>query len=243
MKLLTPKQTSDIKGQETAREILRTQEIHNLAEEERRKLTKAEMEFEQALAGQRARWAMEELEHSKIKKEMQKEIEELERKKLNALIPVDILEKSATEKLEESEKFLKELQLREKSNEETAEILQDRLDEVGEREQTVIQAEKHIKLEKEGIERQKEATIDGIKNLNEAMQNFAQRSANAEKDIEERKKAIFIQDRSLNALKEQLEGKEKELNAIAIRLRDERGVLDRAFKEVERMKLKYNEKI
>jgi len=239
MKLLTPKEHTDLRGQELSRELLRTQEIKNLAKREESNLAKAQMEFSQMMAGQQARWAMEEDEHTKRKLEMQREIDKMEQQKLNALVPFDILKVGTDEKMEETATFIAKLRIREENVEDLTERLQDKLDEVGEKEQDLKKLDRKLQFERIGIENQKQTTSDNAKALSEEMKSFAIKRAEEEKDIKERKEALFLQDTNLNALQGRLEAKERELDKFAIRLRDERGVLDRAFQEVERMKLKY----
>lgn len=237
MKLLSPQVNRDLKGQEMAREVLRTQEIKKASEQARKDLARSEADFSLTLAGQRLRWAQEEKEHEKRKAEMSAEINTLEAKKLNALIPIGIIKKGAEDRMQEAVNYLAELKKREEYNNDLTERLEDKLDTVGQIEQDNKKESRRLSLLKEGIDRQAQITRENSERLTKEMAQFALERSQAEKDIDERKTAIFLQQTSLEAKAKQLDRTEKTLDVLALQLKDERGTLDRAWQELERKKV------
>lgn len=236
MKLLTPSQNKELKDQETLRAILRIQELQKIEKKARQDLANAQADFNLTLAHNREKWATEEQEHMERVKERKAEIDRLEAQRLNALIPVNILKASAEEQLADAEKYAKSLREKEETNELLAEKLQDKLDEVGEREQSLNHLKLELEIRQTGLENQSRSTILATQKLNEEMAAFGAYRTQAEKEIQAKLNEISIEEKSLEEKRQELATLQKKLNDQAIRLADERGVLDRAFQEVRRMK-------
>lgn len=235
MRLLAPSENKSLKEQETVRAVLRTQEVEKAAEQSRKNLASAEADFNATLARNLEVWAREEELHNKRVVEMEKETESLEAKRLNALIPIGVIKKGAEDRMKEAVDFMAKLRKRESDAECLVERLETQLDSVGQREQDVKQAEKRLGLQKEGIERQKQSSILGSKRLSEEIAKFAHEREKAEKDIDERKTAIYLQERSLIAKEQVQKRTDKSLNDLAKRLEDERETLARAWAELKRL--------
>ena len=229
MKLLTPTAVRDDKTLQTQRELMRAQEVSKLADKTRRDLSTAEAEFKQALLGQRARWEREEQEHTKKAKSMAEELDILEKRKSDALIPIEIYKRQAEDLMREAQNAIKMAQGKEIEAETYIEALQDKLDAVGQREQDIIMRERKQEVKEEAIRAQELTTIKRTEDLTKSITQFRAEKAQAEKDIDERKTALFLRDRSQEARAEQLSRKEKELQDWSKRLKDERGVLDRIY--------------
>ena len=236
MKLLDPIVNKDLQGQEQARQILRTQELEKAAKEARLKLADSQADFNNTLALNRQKWAEEEEEHRQRVNERKTEIDVLEAKRMNAMIPVDILKASAEEQLADAENYAKSVREREEYAEDLTAKLQDKLDEVGQREQDVTQKAKELEIREIGIENQANSTVAGIKKLNADLQEFIAFKAQSEKEIALMEKIIDIQEKHLEDKETELNQLQKSLNEQAIRLADERGVLARAYAEVQRMR-------
>ncbi len=234
MKLLTPAAQQDLKEQVALRDILRTQELNKASEEARISLAKAEQEFNEVLARNRAQWATEEEEHSQRVKAMKLEIDDLMAKKMNALIPIGILKDGAYDRMDDAVAFLARLRQREENIEDLTEKLEDKLDTVGAKEQDLLQLDRSLKLREEGIERQSQAIRANSQALGEQMAVFALTKETAEKDIEERKTALYLLERTLLTKQQTLERTDGALSALAKQLADERETLKRAFDEVRR---------
>ncbi len=236
MKLLTPQSVKDLKSQDLARGILRAKETEDAIKKINQRRAEAEVSFNSALARNRELWAKEEQDHQKRKTELQFEIDTLEAKRLNALIPINIIKISAEDKMKEATDFLTGLRLRERVVEETTERLEDKLDEVGEREITVKNKEKELLLKQQGIERQEENLRLNNERLTEQMKEHLVLKQNAITNIEERTKEVVLKERSLEAKEQLIQRNLKAIKDKEKQLSDERGTLDRAWKELERMK-------
>ena len=236
MKLLDPIVNKDLQGQEQARQILRTQELEKAAKEARLKLADSQADFNNTLALNRQKWAEEEEEHRQRVNERKTEIDILEAKRMNAMIPVDILNASAEEKLADAENFAKSVREREEYAEQLTETLQDKLDEVGQREQDVSRKTKELEIREIGIENQINSTNSGVKKLSADLAEFLAFKESKEKALNDQ--FVILQDKETKLLnrEQELDKLQKTLNEQAIRLADERGVLDRAYKEVQRMR-------
>lgn len=232
---MSPSEAKSLKDQDLARSILRIQETERVIKDTHMRLAKSQMDFQESLARNRNQWATEEEEHSKRTKEIQDEIEKLEAKKSNALIPINILKDAVTSDMKDAEIFLKSLRERESNADILTEKLEDKLDEVGEREQTVKRQESALTLKIQGVDRQREIITESSEKLTQEISNFAVKMDLAEKDINERKTAVIFKERSLEAIDQTQKRTAKALLDKETRLADERGVLDRAWQEYRRM--------
>lgn len=236
MKLLSPTQNKDLKDEQQLLGIIRTQEINKAEQEARQKLANSQADFQLTLARNRQQWATEEEIHIKRVQEMQQELNTLEVQKLNSLIPFDILKEGTDERMRDAETFLTNLRQREEYAEDLAEKLQDKLDETGQKEQDLLKKQKEIEVREIGLENQSHSITTGSLKLSEEISTFVAKREEVEKDIKTRLDNLSLLEQSLNEKEEELKQVQKINNETAIRLADERGVLDRAWKELERKK-------
>lgn len=234
MKLLSPQPSKNNKEAENIREILRTQDIQKASDKARKNLANAEADFKTSLSRFKEQWALEEETHSKRVSEMTKEVEILEEKKKQALIPIKIYEEEVKVIADEVMKRGSELVLKEEEINTLREKLEDKLDSLGQREQDVALKEQKQALQQSSIESQSLSTVEGIKRLNEQIEAFIANKETREKELKDRETAIILQERTIDAEKESLKRKEKGLSEWAIRLSDERGILDRAWNELKK---------
>lgn len=237
MKLLTPSQNKDLNSQQTVKQVLRIQELEKATTQALQSLAKAEAEFNATLARNRDKWALEEEEHFKRTKERETEIDFLEAKRINALIPIGIIKEATEDRMEEAVKLLSGIRMREQKAEKLIEQLETKLDEVGQREVDVNQKEKTLVLRQEGIELQSHAIVEGSRKLNQATIEFKNLKEKEEKAIKDRKTELFLIERSLISKEETLKLTDKALNDLATQLADERGTLDRAWQELKRKQI------
>lgn len=234
MRLLSPSQNKDLKEQQNIRELLRAQETEKAAKKARLALANSQADFSDALAKQRVKWAEEEEEHTKRTAEMQTEINRLEAKRLNALIPVKIIEQSAEERLHEAEEFMEKLREREVYAEDLAEKLQDRLDETGQKDQDLKRKEQDLIAREHGVSHQTKLTAQSSLDLSIKMAEFKEEKSEAETAIKQKQTVLELQEQALVKREEVVDKQDKELKEKAVRLADERNVLDRAWNELRR---------
>ena len=234
MQLLKPQENKDLKSAQDLRNIIRTQEILKAEQDARLKLANAEADFNNTLAKNRDKWAKEEETHSTRVREMNTEIENLELQKLNTLVPFNILKEGVYADMSDAEAYLKKLRDREEYNDDLTEKLQDKLDDVGAREQDLKQKTLEVSIREDGLQRQNQNTNIATEKLNNELMAFAAYKKENEDLLLQRRLIADRTDEGLVMRELELNKKTKEVNDRAIRLADERGVLDRAWKELQR---------
>ena len=238
VKLLSPQQVKDAKSSDLARELLRAGEINEAVDKARKSLANAEADFAQMIAGQRARWAREEKEHADMVEKNGTEIRELEARRSRALEPVNELHSRAEAKMKEAQDIYDFAVKKVSDNERLAEILQDKLDMVGQREQDVVRAEQAITVSKQNIEMEQDLILRRNATLIQVKDDFEANKTARTADMRERENALILKERTLQAKAVRLENTEKELIAFKTKLDDERGVLDREIIRIEKEKKK-----
>lgn len=236
MQLLSPSQTRNQKEDENTRTILRTQELRELERDSRISSAKAEADFQSLLVSQRKRMEQEEAAHASRIAEMQAEVDKLEAAKINAMVPFEILKESAEERMAYATQYAKELREREDNVEETTELLERKLSEVAERQSKLDQYGMELARKQDGIDRQADLMKGSNITLTKAMTDFAAEKLAGEADITSRTEAVTRRETSVRDAEESNIKESIRLEDMAKRLADERGVLDRAFAEVRRMK-------
>lgn len=232
MKLLTPSQIKTAKDIDVAREILRNKEYDEAAERSRKNLARAEADFASALAWQKEKWAFEEKEHAKRVIEMTQEIDILEAKRHKALEPIELIQNRADNELREARELLISVKTREDEVEEMKELLENRLDSVGERETNVVMKEAKAESLLKGAQQQQEMVQNQSSHLSQSMLLFSQEKASAEADMQKRKNELFLMERSLIAQKELVEKDRKSLEKWETRLKDREGLLKRNLERI-----------
>lgn len=232
MKLLTPVQVKEQKAREQQLEIIRAQEYQKVADKSRRNLADAEASFNLMLATHRTRWATEESDHAKRMVEMTKEVEMLENRKIKALEPVLERENRAVEALEEAKEHIATLKLKEADNDDLKERLEDKLDEVGQREQDVLLWETRIKMQNETLKRREEYIAEQNKRLVDEMTKTVERKAEIEKELRQHENNLVMQEQTLKAWMNRLQVTERNLDARLKRILDREGVLKRNFERL-----------
>ena len=190
-------------------------------------MAEAEADFASVLARHRITWAEEEREHDERMRQMQKEVSVLEDRKKQALIPLEIYKVQADTLLKEAQEALQRTKEKELKNEEIAELLQDRLDEVGEKESDVQSLESRLLSKQKGIEDQAEQVKAASQQLVYDQQSFYEIRDKQQKEILERRKEIQIAEITVNAKIEKIKRDIEAMRIYDIQLKDERATLDR----------------
>lgn len=138
--------------------------------------------------------------------------------------------------MRDAKKFLAELKRREDDVEKTKEVLEDRLDDVGDRELATTKKEQELLSREQGIERQSKLTANRAAKLTQSISDFEVKKSKEEKDIDARKTAVFLRERSALAKEETQRRTEEALKKWEIQLIDGRETLGRAWAELEKKK-------
>lgn len=230
MKLLTPFQQKDRQAEELARKVMRAQEVEAMAKKANINLAMAEADFNATLARNRAKWALEEEEHEQTVKGMTQEVEALEERKKQALIPIQLYKEEADKIMLETRGILNDSKAKDEQSEFLQEKLEDKLTDVGDRELAVAESEVRLELKKQGIETQQQQTKDGIANLSKSMLDFHLFKENEENSLQQRKEEVALAEINFNAKTEKYKRDLEALRVLQIQLRDERETLDREYK-------------
>lgn len=213
MKLLTPEEIKTSKASELARDVRRTQDIKEALDKARTELNNTNAEFDSVLARQRVVWIMEEEKALNKIKELQVEIDALNRQKQQLLIPIDIDRKRADNIVIEANAIMAAAIEKQKYADEMAETLQDHLDEIGEKEEALEQREKHLFVQEKGVQEQIKIVKEIAQNTTNQAQQFLSDKDVQERDFNTRKTALELREISLE--KRQIAQDEREAMLVA----------------------------
>ncbi len=233
MKLLSPFATKEKQQEEITRKILRTQEVNELAQKANARLARAESDFNNVLALNKTKWAFEEEQHENRVKEMTREVEALENRKREALIPISLYKQEADKLLAEAQDIIKQANQKEQQVDYLIEKLENKLTEVADREFTLSNNEKLLEVSKQGIQNQQEATKLGVEALSKEMLLFHEKQQQEEASLLKRKEEVSMAEISFNA---KLDKYVRDIEALKVweaKLADERDTLKRAFDRIK----------
>lgn len=229
MKLLSPFAQKDKQQEELTRKLLRIQEVEELAIKTNANLARSQADFNETLARNRDKWAIEESEHSDRIKDMTREIESLENRKKEALIPIQMYKDEVDKMYLEAQELVKTAKEKEEQADYLTEKLEEKLTEVGDRGKVLEKEEQKLEIAKQGIEAQKEQIKAGIKKLSEEMVMFHEKQQYEESSLNKRKSELALAEINFNA---KVEKYQRDLEAMKIwdrQLKDERGILNREY--------------
>ena len=203
MKLFSPTEIAASKATELARDVMRTQDIKKALDSARDTLNNTKAEFDMTLANQRVKWLKEEEVALNKIKDLQHEIEQLTKVRERSLIPIEIEQKRVDNILMEANELNTRATNKQKYADEMAEKLQDRLDEVSEKEEALEQRETHLFARETGSKLQEEAIKRNSQELTKQMQDWITETTIKEAKLQEQRIAIELREITI---------KEKELD-------------------------------
>lgn len=230
MKLFSPQQSREVKAAEDARLASRIEDLRREEAILKIKTAKVDLEFRAALDRHRLIWEQEDLKHKEEVNKRRAEIKELESAKKKALEPVEFIEARAKRKEEEADKKLAEVAGREISVAETAELLESRLEEVGELKTDLEVREKKIKVKEDGLK----ISLEQFK-TDRGLFDEAVKRANAEytrltNELDKRSTEITLNEKKLSVREGNCKAWENELKKKELLLEDRRKTLEREEK-------------
>lgn len=229
MKLLPSFAERDKQQEETARKLMRAQEVEKLLESVNKQLASAQANFSEALARQQRVWAQEEEAHAVAMKEREAEVSVLEERKRQALVPIEIYKAQADEKMREADERMADAMERELNVGDLQERLEEKLTEVSDREQQLSSREKAFEVAKSGLDLQRSQLESSIQDFQNKLNKFQQNKALEEASLEQRKREVALAEISLNAKIEKYRESLEALRVWEIQLMDERATLDREY--------------
>lgn len=227
--------------QEETGALLRIQEIRKLESDWRLKLGKAEKDFQDTLVKNIKEWEEGEKEHHIILKERKDEIDALEVKKLNMLVPFTFLKERTFSDMKDAQSFLESLRKREEYVEELTENLQDKLDGVGIKDSDLKRQETQILVKEKTLQDREARIISGEEALSRSIINFNEESQLKRLDREQLMEGVIMREQSIISREESVKRTEEAHKKEFIYLTDQREVLNKAFDEVRRREAKLSQ--
>ncbi len=236
MKLLIPSQNHQKEEEEVARLILRTTDAQEENKRINQKLAQSVKEFDETMQRQRDEFAAEMRDHQQKILAAKSELESVIDKTKRAMEPIEDIKRRTEQELQDAINKNKELVRRQEEVEEQAEILQDRLDYVGYREQNIKNAEEKNESDRKKIEIQQTYVDQMTERLNTNIAKASQDAQKRENELNERAIALQIEKSNIQAREFQLSKMEQSLQQFAGELRSERDALQSAWNELRRTK-------
>lgn len=235
-RLFTSREVKEASEKQTEERI---QVISFLTDEEARlkkSLNDLNDEFEASLKRQRAVYSEEKQRLQEELKELDTELAERREERKKLLVPVKLLEDKARARLEQADKSIAEAEAK---TMEAAELIHNTCLKFTalEEKRAILDAEaESLSRKRKATDEEAEMVSRGHKRLNEEIAAFRETSAEASRAFSERQARLDAEIHARSVLLEEREKRirvrEEEIASEKKRLADERGVLDRAWKEL-----------
>ncbi len=238
LKVFSPTESRGQADARLAKDTIRAKTLAELTDEILEAKNNAEIAFIEMMERQKKEAEEWTISTTERKQALAREVERLEQRRKNALIPPLI--KAEDIHLVEEELWARKLEvdLKESENEEKTRSLMVQLDAVASREQDLTQRERRTKQMEEGAEMQKQQVASSSRLLSLRLVNFEQMAS-------ERETALAYQQSELDArvnlckdTETSLVEREREIEAANRLLQDQRVVLDKGFEELRKLKEK-----
>jgi len=211
MKLFTSEEIKSSKATELARDVMRTSDIKKALDKARTELNNVNAQFEVALANQRVKWiSEEEVALGKIR-DLETELKVLERRKQQALIPIDLYQQRVDNINKEANDKLKSATDKQIYVDELSEKLEEKLDEVSEKDQSLQKREENLFVKEKAVQMQEEGNKKMSQEINTRALFFIKEMEDREKDFNNRKTALELKEISLQELERSLRVREQDL--------------------------------
>ncbi len=233
MKLFSTEEIKSSKATELARDIRRTSEIKEALDKARTELNDANAEFDSVLANQRVKWAKEQESAMVVIKDLQMEIDQLQRVRQQLLIPIDLEKKRADNIVIEANVLMTAAIDKQKYADEMAEKLQDHLDEVGEKDEALEQREKRLFVKEEGLKEQAKITKQNSEQVTLQMQTFISEMEAKENNFNTRKRQLDLLEVNIIARDKINSERERYLNERERQINDKYETLLRTQKRLK----------
>lgn len=231
MKLLKPTDLTKEKDKQLAINAKRSVELDSELMRKRHEIEKANLEFEVNLEKSRAEWEKEKEEYITSVNSLKREVELLEDRKKDALVPID----DRWKEVEQADRIVKgkeaEVESKIEALNDSVELLQSKLTNVAERELKCQEREVKQINSQLGIDQQKEQVSNSSKLINEQIIKATEDFKLKEKEfnlreaiLETREKLVISKDIELNKIEKGFIERERQI-------KDRYATLERAEKE------------
>lgn len=162
----------NVKDAELAKNIARTKATREALADAQKELANVEASFQFALATQKVKWAREEQETTSKIEALHKELADLEKQKIDALIPIEVLAKNAHNLMEEAERALAKAEEKQRQNDNQGELLEEKIDGITEKEEELAQREAKLVVKEKAVEAQSEMVKNLSADLTKKVEEF-----------------------------------------------------------------------
>lgn len=238
MQIFTPAQAKGASEERLAKDARRAQALADTTNDLLKANADAERLFEETMAKQREETEQWFAENVARKKALADEVERLEKRRKEALMPPLIKAEDIHSVSDALHARKLELDLQEQENEETSRLLMRRLDEVSERELDLNKREKQVKRMEHGAELQRDQVAQDAKRLSRQIAEFQEKVETTQADFAFKESELDARKNLYDQNDLLLVEREKEIEAGKRLLADQRLLLDKGFEELRKLKVK-----
>lgn len=237
MKLFSPLEVNNSKEKEISVGIQRLASLNKEITRKRQELEKLNLEFEISGERQNIQWEKDKAENAKICNALIKEVQILEERKKQALLP--LTEKWKEIEVIEQKLKQKEVDLEEKDEKlsEQLELLEEKLSSLGEREINADKLGKQQAIAQEGIDSQKAQIALQAKQMNETIVKATIEAKARETAISKRESAIKLRELALEDKLKEIEQIEAGYASREKAIKDKYETLNRTLERIKNKKI------
>ena len=203
----------------------------------RNELLAMDEEFLRSMQDQRIAQLEEDAEWQKRNDELKAETEELEQRRIKALVPLEEREKQIDYREEALSQREHNVSKQEQEAADNLALLEVRLDEASDRLQSVRNQEKELEKRFEGVKLQEKLTIERTNEFNEVLKNSLEKLEISRKEIAILKAEQEGKETYLSEWQKRIDAKEKDLVSRETKLLDRYKMLERDVKEINSKKI------
>lgn len=234
MQLLPPQQVQNNVNAEEALRISRIKTLRESEESLRISIAKAEADFQRTLADNHKQWEREWSEYQEEVKRIKKNIHNLIAEEISIAIPFNILKEGSDNRLETAQHLLAKVRKQDEDNETLKELLEEKLIDVGDREEEAKGLEAKLLIRESYLGDRKKEIDESSDRLAISIKQFDIDVTQKRKDLRDRETGLNLKEKTLESQGESFLGRERDIQNREKRIRDEREVLQRAWDEIKR---------
>jgi chromosome segregation ATPase len=232
MKLFTPTETKGLSTRQTSDDVYKIAYLQTTLGKLQTRLNSEEQAFTTRLTEQRALYNAEKEKLQADIRELLAQVQSLEARKANALIPIATLKRDAQQALLDAQALLKKNEERTLELDELQELLTEKLDAVSTREQVVATEESTLKSKITGALAQADTISRSHIRLNEMLVAFENRVAETNQQLALRESSVTQREQKLN---ESINAHTSRMATESRALADREETLERGFKELNKL--------
>lgn len=220
MELLKPAQAAQKSRDQEDRDSRRILELQTLIAQKTKELAVAEEAFDIAMQRNRNQWAAEQQEHENKLAVIEKKTTDLEERRAQATVPLTTWEQRIKDEDSALQEREKGLEIREANVEESLILLQQRLDEVSEREFDADKVAKMVANREVGVKQQASEIKQQSQYLTKAIVEAQLSAATKEQELSTKAQRLDVREQSLEERERQVQQKLASYDAIEKGLND-----------------------